>query len=151
MSLSTQKKANMHSLLSFTCLTITMTAALGSQAIAALPPPIPPHEHAPPVIPNWELHSTKVSCPQIGEASVSLRWQKWHVNIESLRSSNYYMSKNDMKTLNLALSQYKNIEFIRAGCLDDTQFQISIRGFTRDIKPKMVYIRLQGKRLFLDR
>lgn len=132
-------------------LAIAMATALGSQTIAALPPPIPPHEHVPPVVPNWELHSTRVSCPQIGEASVSLKWQKWHVNIVNLQSDNYLLSKNDTTTLNVALSEYQLIESIHAGCLDDKQFVVMIKGLTRDTKPKMVSVRLQGKRLFLDR
>jgi hypothetical protein len=132
-------------------LAIAMATALGSQTIAALPPPIRPHEHVPPVVPNWELHSTKVSCPQIGEVSVILKWQKWHVNIVNLQSNSYFLTKNDTANLNTALSEYQLIESIHAGCLDDKQFAVEIKGLTRDTKPKMVSIRLQGKRLFLDR
>lgn len=141
----------MQSPLSFMRLATAMATALGSQTIAALPPPIPPHEHVPPVIPNWELHSTKVSCPQIGEVSASVKWQKWHVNAESLQSNYYSLTKNDGANLNRALSEFQNIDYIRAGCLDEKQFSITIRGFSRDVKPKTVSIRLQGKRLFLDR
>lgn len=140
----------MQSLLSFMCLALAMGTALGSQTITALPPPIPPHEHIPPVVSNWELHSAKVSCPRIGEISVSLR-RKLHVNIESLQSNNYSITKNDRIVVDRALSEFNLIDSIHAGCLDNTQFFIIIKGFTRDIKPRMAYIRLQGKRLFLER
>lgn len=141
----------MQSPLSFMRFAIVMATALGSQTIAALLPPIPPHKHVPPVVPNWELHSSKVSCPLIGAASASLKWQKWHVNIEILQSNRYFLTKDDAKILNRALSEYQLIDYVHVGCLDEKQFSITIRGFARNAKPKMVSIRLQGKRVFLDR